>query len=314
MRAILAVAALALAALPGGALAYSIEDVGAANIGDFVLEQAKLEITLNPGESATRRVMITNRTGRTQEFKIVTEDFVGTDDGSAAVRFLGEAAGPYSFRGNVIPEVTSFTLKQGERADIPVTVVAPASAAPGGYYTALIVSNVPERVPQGSGAQVISRVAQLIFTRVAGPVAESGRLRDFKLKPEQWVYGGGPYTFEILLQNDGNVHLAPYGTVTIRNVFGGEVGGAPVDAYYAMPRSMRYREILVEEKRLFGIYRAELVLHHGYKTRPDEISTASVWFVVLPWKVILAIVVAAFLLIVLARYVRRNFRLQRRRS
>jgi hypothetical protein len=310
-KAAFALALAALGVLPTAASAYQIEDIGAATVGDFVLEQAKIEVTLDPGQTETRNVMVTNRTGHTQAFKVVLEDFIGTSDGSAAVRFLGDAPGPYSIREGIKPEVTEFTLDQGQRINIPITIKAADDKEPGGYYTALIVSNVPDDLAQGSGAQVVSRVAQLIFTRVTGPVEETGTLRDFKLKPEHLVYGGGPYTFEMLMQNEGSVHLAPYGTVIVRNIFGSEVGGAPVDAYYALPHSMRYREVTIDRPNLFGLYRAELTLHHGYKTRPDEISTMTVWFVVLPWKPLLVVLIIAVLLALAIRYVRRNFTIQR---
>jgi hypothetical protein len=309
----LTIAALALAA--SGARAYTIEDSGAEQVGDFVLEPAKVEVFLDPGETATRSVSIVNRTGAKVEYQIELEDFVGTDDGSASVKFLGDADSPYSFKKGIQPEVKTFTLEAGQRARIPVDIVAPENAAPGGYYTSLIVSNKPSDAPQeGSGTRVVSRVAQLIFVRVNGPVVESGILRDFRLSPPGFFRSGGPFTFEVLFENQGSVHLAPYGVITIYNLFGQVVAQVPVDAYYAMPKSQRYRQVNWDKPGLFGFYRAELELNAGYKESGDKIETRSVSVLVIPWLPLTIVLVAVLLIAGAIVYVRRNFVFRRRNA
>src|SRR5665811_1832856 len=68
---------------------------------------------------------------------------------------------------------------------------------------------------------------------------------DFKLiGPEKIFYNEKPDGFEIAFKNTGNVHLVPYGTITIKNMFGKVIQTLPVDAYFVLPDSTRYREIM----------------------------------------------------------------------
>jgi hypothetical protein len=307
---LLATAALALSA--SAASAITIQDSGAALVGDFVLEPAKVEVFLDPGETVSRAVSVINRTTDDVDYVIELEDFVGTGDGTSAVKFLGDDESPYSFRSGIRPEVRSFTLAPGERATVPVDIVVPEDAAPGGYYTSLIVSNKPSDAPSdSSGTKIVSRVAQLIFVRVNGDVVEEGLLRDFRLTPPGFFRSHGPYTFEVLYENQGSVHLAPYGLITVYNMFGQVVAQVPVDAYYAMPKSLRYRQVTWDKPALFGFYRAELELNGGLRDE-EQVESRSVSMVVVPWLPLTILIVAAALVAGAVVYVRRNFVFRRR--
>lgn len=307
-----AVALAAAFVFPVGAAAVTRSTVTVDPVGDFVVEPAKIEFSLDPGETVTKQVTVTSRISGETEFTVSLEDFVGTEDGAYAVRLLGDEASPYSFRSAINPEVDRFTLSLGERITVPVTISAPASAAPGGYYTSVVIAGDQGGAPAGGGANVVSRVAQLLFVRVNGEVEESGALLDFRMSPEGFWRAGGPFRFEALFQNSGSVHLAPYGAVTVRNLFGTTVAEVPVDAYYAMPKSMRYRTIDWPGKPMLGYYTAELELWKGYRLGADEPVKASVSFFVLPWGYLLGAALAILAVWLIARYVRRNFEFKRR--
>ncbi len=314
LRRVIAAATFLFAAFsPSLASAFSVSQVTVEPVGDFVVEPAKIELTLEPGETVTKTVTVTSRISGETDFSISLEDFLGTDNGSYAVRLLGDQVSPYSFRSAIRPDASSFSLGFGERAVVSIEIAAPAAAAPGGYYTSVVVAGDPRGdTLDGGGAKVVSRVAQLLFVRVDGEVEESGALLDFRLSPPGFFRSGGPFQFEALFQNTGNVHLAPYGSVTVRNLIGSTVAEIPVDAYYAMPKSMRYRTVEWPGKpMMLGYYTAEIELYKGYGDEGDT-SKATVSFLVIPW-LYLGIAAVALLLSWLAtRYVRRNFELKRR--
>lgn len=272
---------------------------------DFVLEPGKMEVFVNPGDVITRSITVTNRVATPVKFQIDVEDFMGSTDKDRAVILLGSEKGPNSFKDNLIPEKTEFTLNPGEKISIPVKISVPANAQPGGFYTSVLVSNKPTVDAGGNSSQVqgmtsiISRVGVLFFIRVNGPVEEKGFVEDFYLQNRQTLFSGGPYTFNLSFQNDGTVHLVPYGLITIKNIFGNNIGSIPVDAYFALPKSIRYRELTWQNAPfLFGRYTAKVEMHVGYGTGVD-VKSISFW--VIPWKFV-AIAFISLLIIILLAY------------
>jgi hypothetical protein len=294
-------AGIILFGFPSGvAFAYNItqgQDIPVFN--DFVVGPTRHEFFLKPGQTGIVEISVMNRLGREMQFKIGVEDFTGSYDPEQTVVLLGDTKGPYSLKDYVKPEITEFTLSHGQKIYFKVEVAIPEDAQPGGRYGALIVSTNPSAPALGgepdsatAGIQIKTRIASLFFVRVAGEVEEKGFLKSFQLtnRPRQGFYNAGPIKFGIAFQNDGSVHLVPYGIIEIRNLLGKKVGEVKVDPYFAMPSSLRTREVSWDKSWLFGGYKATLFLNRGYKDVVDQMSLS---FWVIPWKVLLAIVVVA---------------------
>jgi hypothetical protein len=282
--------------MPAGfADAARISQLTVSDSGDFVLEPGKIEIFLNPGETAEKTISIISRVNRKVDFKIETEDFIGSDDPQSPVLLLGKDKSPYSFKDNLIPELQTFTLDFGQKIEIPIKITVPENAQPGGFYSSVIVSSVPSDDNEGAqtGTKIVSRVGVLFFVRVNGPTEQSGQLTDFRILGGDTYMQSGPVTFEILFQNTGTVHLVPYGEVLIKNLFGKQIAKLPVDAYFSLPKSTRYRQITLGKETLLGRYTAEVHLKRGYDDMED---VAKISFWVIPW---LYFGIAAGLLIVL---------------
>jgi hypothetical protein len=103
--------------------------------------------------------------------------------------------------------------------------------------------------------------------------------------------------------------LVPYGTITLKNILGQVVGTLPVDAYFVLPESTRYREIVWSDGMSMGRYTAHLSLYRGYDNEYEE-STISFW--VIPWKVLIPVFVAIFLVVTCAYYLLTRFELRKK--
>lgn len=295
------------------ASAYSVQQVDVVASNDFVIEPAKIEIFADPGDVITKSVTIVNRIEGRSRFSISLEDFVGSDDASVAVKLLGDEVSRYSFRDNIIPEVTHLDLEFGQKAVIPITIRIPETASPGGYYTSVVIATTPgESETGGNGAKAISRVAQLLFVRVNGEVLEEGILKDFVVSPTGFFHIKGPLVFNVLFENRGTVHLAPYGYITIKNLFGTTVDQIPVDAYYSLPQSQRYRQIVWEQGARFGYYTATLELNKGYR-ESEAIETRTTSFMFLPLTYLIALALVIVVILLARRYLKNNFELRRKR-
>jgi len=120
---VLSLVVLAIFSLGNVVSAYEIKQLeGIELVGDFVLNQAKVEVEMNPGDIRTKSIEIINRTSETRKFTVSVEDTGGTEDGSKAVVLYGEQAGPNSLKDFVSPEITAFTLQPREQITLPVTI------------------------------------------------------------------------------------------------------------------------------------------------------------------------------------------------
>lgn len=309
----LVITLVALAALPFVAHAITFEDLGSDEVvGDFVVGPGKIELELEPGESQTVNLLVSNRMGDDRIFKLGVEDVRGSNDPETTVVLLGNDRGPYSLKDYISLEQRSFELKHGTRAVVPVTVIVPLDAEPGGYYGSVLVSTAskPNDDTDSQGTtHIIARIGTLFFVRVPGGVAEEGKLVKFDTTTGKRFFTAGPINFGINFENTGSVHLNPYGEIRITNILGQEVGFVEAAPWFALPQSMRFREISWNKKHLFGYYTATASINRGYD---NIVDTASVSFFVLPWLPIVIAFIALSVVFMGIRFIVRRFEFRRR--
>lgn len=311
---------LGLGFFVSNALAYQIEDIDIpmpveGERGDFVLGPGKTELWVEPGDKFTKYLYITSRLGKTMEFRIEIEDFVGSYDPETTVQFLGEEKSPFSLKDYLKPEITEFTLEHGQRISLPVEVSIPEDMEPGGLYGTVLISASSPSVGPGAGEgeaqtqmRIITRLATLFFIRVKGDVLEEGFLKDF-ITPKK-IYEKGPVNFQVLFENTGNVHLSPYGLIEIKNLLGSKIDEIGLDAWFAMPLSLRLRETKWEKGLLFGRYAATAKINRGYQ---DIIDEKTIYFWVIPWKIIGTGFIFLVIIIWFLKWVFGHFEIRRKR-
>lgn len=316
-RIVLIVFILILFSLGGGVFAYEKTKIDISASNDFVVEPGKTEIYVDPGQTVIKKITITNRIGKNVKFILTTEDMVGTNDSQSPVKLLGDEKGPYSLKNFIQPEISEFSLNLGERITIPVEISVPIDAEPRGYYGALIVSNEPEVLGEEQSketegkARLISRIGALFLLRINGEGVESGFLQDFKIiGPSKVFYEKRPKGFEILFKNDGNVHLVPHGKITIKNILGKNIEEIPIDAYFSLPDSIRYREVFWDEGSGLGRYTANLSFYKGYG---DENIETAISFWIIPWKILIITFTGLIILISFIYYILTRFELKKKK-
>jgi hypothetical protein len=299
--------------------AYQIEQIpgGDQVFGDFVVGPTKIDLTVEPGQEKLIELMVTNRMGERRLFNLEIEDTKGSDNPGQTVVLLGDDRGPYSLKDYIkIPEM-SFELGQGERARIPVTISIPLDAQPGGLYGSVLVTTASlpkegdETLSPGAkpGSVIVSRIGALFFVTVPGDVEKDGALAGFKTTGDKKYFASGPIDFEILFKNNGSVHLNPFGSITIRNILGEEVGIVPAEPWFAFPASLRLRELSWDRPYLFGKYTAEAKINRGYDGLVD---TNTVTFYVIPWTLLGLVFLGFTILFFTLRFIARTFEIKRK--
>lgn len=285
---------------------------GNIEIGDFVVGPGRNEIELSPGETVVKEVTVTNRITDDRKFRLEVEDIEGSSDGSRAVDLRGDEIGPYSIRDYISFPENEFMLELGERARIPVTITVPPDAEPGGYYGSVLVSTVRSSDSKEEAlarSPIIARVGSLFFLRVKGDVVEEGHTQSISMIDDKMWYEEGPVSMGILYENKGSVHLNPYGQLSVKNMFGEEVGYVELEPWFVLPTSLRVREITWDREFLLGRYTVEAKINRGYGDIVDEVSVS---FWVLPWKIVGGIFFILFIVIFGTRAFFRRFEFKRK--
>ncbi|MBU2578786.1 hypothetical protein KKA09_01570 [Patescibacteria group bacterium] len=300
--------------------AYVIENLQLPEKGDFILAPGKIELLVNPGDEYTKEISIANRIGRTMNFNIDIEDFKGSENPEETVVLLGKEKGPYSLKDYIQPEMTNFTLNHGQRITLPVKISIPKDAEPRGLYgSVLITTNPPE--PQGAvekekatgQMKMVSRLGCLVFIRVNGEAKENGVLKNFITDKKFYENASkkNPVSFQIFFENKGNVHLNPYGIIEIKNILGKKVGEIEMEPFFAMPDSLRKREVKWDKEFLFGRYTAFAGLNRGYQNIIDQ-KSLSFW--VIPWKLILVGLIILFLVLWFFKWALGHFEIRKKET
>lgn len=293
------------------------QSIPAVSTHDFVVGPGKIELSLQPGQSATVQLSVANRTGSDKAFSIGEEDFKGTDDPEQAVVLLGDDRGPYSLKDYMKIPVSAVLVPNDQKAYIPITITVPADAAPGGLYGSVVVavatspgSEAPAPGSATASNPIVTRIGTLFFVRVPGAVDQSGQLTGFSIAGGRTFFSGSqPLPFDLTYKNDGSVYLDPHGTIAVKNMLGATVSSIEVDPWFAMPASTRFREVLWNPPFLFGRYTAIAAIDRGYGSSTDVMSVS---FWVIPWKIIAIIVAGLFVIIFGARWLLSKFKITRR--
>jgi hypothetical protein len=221
-------------------------------------------------------------------------------------------------------ETGPIVIESGQRAEVPVTINAPADASPGGHYASLFFSSSP---PQEGQVRISSKVGTLILAEVAGDISEKGSIVEFGTAGNKSSFTRLPITFFARFQNSGNIHERPTGTIVITNMFGREVAKVDVNARKAatLPDSIRKYEAVWEkdevvgggsnffrnfwneytnERKNFGLGRYRASLSMTNETETIRVS-GQISFWIFPWHVLLVwsivVIVVIILLIILIR-------------
>lgn len=218
------------------------------------------------------------------------------------------------------------TLEGGERKVVPITIIPPVDAEPGGHYATVFFGTSPPNVEDPGSLALATKLGSLFLLRVFGDVTEEGSIAEFGLDGNKTSLNRLPATLFTRFQNSGNIHLRPAGTITIKNLLGAETATLDFNAKggATLPDTIRRYDTIWEkgqvkeatgnfwskfwtefsnEKNNFalGRYKANLALTAGTLIQ----DTAEVSFWVWPWRILLisliVIVLIIFLLILLMK-------------
>lgn len=280
----------------------------------FVVAPVRWPITIEKGKSdQTLTISVTNPSSSPLIARPVVNDFIASADETGEPRLILDDSTPApskSFKTLVGP-LDEITLGPNEKKNIPVTISVPADARSGGYYGA--IRFVPQNPPNTSQTNVglTASVGTIVLVRVPGNLKEQLSLvqmsaaidtkqgKDtFKAKS---FFTSGEVAMLTRLKNTGDIHVAPIGRITIKNIFGKKVH----EFEFNQPDSLGNRALVLPDstrkynnelkgKKWFGRYTIEANFGYGTGGGGTLQGKANFWYIpTLALYLIIALVLAA---------------------
>ena len=256
------------------------------------------ELSANPGDTVENSFRIINGTDQELTLSATPKNFTASGEEGAVDLTEDETSFSLASWIGVDPLQTVVPARGSQTFDFRIDV--PADAEPGGHFGSVIISTQPIAV-DASGAAVSQEAGPLILVSVAGDIQKGGQIAEFK--PQKSFWESGPVVLETRVENQGNVHFKPSGTIVIKNMFGQQVTTIDLEERNVLPGTIR--KLVNEWSPGFavGSYTADLsvVFDDG-----QSVATASASFIIFPWKVILPILLGVILLVFLLVKFRRR--------
>ncbi|MDB5182212.1 MAG: hypothetical protein JWP13_975 [Candidatus Saccharibacteria bacterium] len=306
-RSFFALILLGLMVLSGGGAKVFAQSSNQGN--GLKIAPVRTDLTIEKGGSRQVSLFVENITASTLTVGGVKNDFVSSDDESGEPRVIldDDKSAPGNSFKTLVGALPTVQLKPNERREIRVTLSVPKNAAAGGYYGAI-------RFAPGSGetdknVSLTASVGTIFLIRVPGDIKEQLQVESFAIKGGNntgSLFNSGPVNVVIRFKNSGNIHLQPFGKVTVKNFSGKVIDEFEINNTQprgsVLPGSIRKFDYPVKEKKLFGRYTAEGSFGYGSN---GELILAKKTFYVIPFKMIAAVIfVLAFLIFGLPRLIR----------
>jgi hypothetical protein len=261
-----------------------------------------IDIKADPGQSIKANIRIRNVTSGDLTVRGQVDDFGAKGEDGEPDLLLGEtAATRYSVKF-WIPSVPSFTLKSQEVRTAEVQINVPANAEPGGHYGVVRFTGLPPNV-DGTGVSLSASIGALILLRVSGNITEQLSITDFyasKHDARKGFFETGPITLNERIKNEGSIHVKPSGYVEVYNTFGKRVQHLAISdpPHNILPDSIRKFSQTTDKKFMFGRYTVKFKASYGDN---KSISSRTISFWVIPYRLIAALLIALLTLLFLLR-------------
>lgn len=259
------------------------------------------EYSARPGDALSGVLQLVNDSALPASFNIETMDAqASTGEGGFA---------EYSPRNETSTLSNWITLREsniaiapGETKNIQYIIAIPQDAPPGGHYAAIKVASGAANVP--GGASLSSALAANIALDVEGQALEKGDVVSFATVDGKTNYDKLPVSFITRINNGGNRHFKPKGSIEVKNMFGSVVASLPLNQTNGggnvLPRSTREFKNEWLGEFAFGKYTALLTTQlggAGTKTASLELWVMPAGLLIL-WLVIALIIIVILILLI----------------
>lgn len=283
---------------------FSYNIVFAQTIG-IRISPIKIDELVKPGEVINKTIKVTNDSTSAKTFYVYLNDFEA-DGETGQAKLVPAGTSEYGLSSWLAITNQGLDFTPGETKEVSFSLTVPNDAAPGGYTGAILVGTEAPKVKvesedKGAAISTAQRTACLLLFQIAGKTNEDAYVREFTTDKE---FYGTPFDIKFLLRvnNIGNTHIRPQGTISVKNLFGKDVAIIRINEKNSsvLRNSIRKFEESWSGKLAFGKYKAVLGLTYGVNTESGGQGKQTLYgeksFWIIPWKIIVpGILIIAFL-------------------
>lgn len=269
---------------------------------------ARQELKVSPGETISVNVRFYNLGEKALVGLVKVADFI-VNNKEGNPRIIEDAiqlSPKYTASHWYTLSTDKAIIAANDKVGIEAKIKVPLDAHPGGRYSAIYfepTGNDLSTAARGTGAGVgvSSRIAALIYFRVAGDITENALISKF-FAPSFFEYG--PIKVETEILNRGDYHIAPSGIISLTDMFGGLIAQEKLkEDINIFPDAARSYVNELGSKWMFGRYRMDIAASYGEK---GQALTRFIYVWVIPWKIVVIITLTLILLILLGRMLYKN--------
>jgi hypothetical protein len=202
--------------------------VSAASVSPSVLE-----ISAGRGDTIEESISVINTSNVDKTYHLDVIEFTAREQGGEP-QFLTSGESDSKHLGWFSFKTDAVIVPAESVGEVVFNVSVPPSVASGGYYAAVTISESPEDLLASNGTMIDSKIAVLVLMTVEGETIELAQLLDFTSEMSGGLLSTIDLDAEFRIQNQGNVHIFPAGTILVTDLFGRTV--AEVDANESLGR------------------------------------------------------------------------------
>jgi hypothetical protein len=292
----------------------------------FSISPPLIELQGDPGQRLTTSIKFTNVSDEELLIKTQLNDFGPKNEtGEPNIIFDDVENADYSLR-QWVNSPAPFKIKAHEAKTVEFPITIPNNAEPGGHYAVIRFTGTAPELEE-SGVALTASIGTLVFLQVSGAIEEKASVEEFFSATAKYVkakktfvadskgawFKQGPIQFVERIENEGNVHIKPTGTIKVKNIFGRQVtelriNGNPNDPNNVpksiLPQSIRRFEQTLDRKWMFGRYTATVNVAYGQGQQPLQ-TTMTFW--VIPYELILIVLIVGVGLFFLLKWAIRRY-------
>jgi len=271
---------------------------------NIIVSPPRYDAEVNPGETIQKTVKITNGSEK-DTVNIITSihNFIVMDDLGTPVKVTEGSSGRYLASPWFSLDTTPFTLQPRQSKEIIVIIQVPQDALPGGHYAGVFFEPQENKTIQGSGAALSAQVGSLFGITVAGDIKYDALLKEFKTSTP--IFEFGPIDFSATIENQSDTHIRPISSIQVTNMFGQKLEDIKLSELNIFPYTSRTLEGEWDRIWGFGRYTATLTAAYGPS---GHSASRTIYFWIMPWRIIAAILILIAVLIVVYISVKRHLR------
>jgi plastocyanin len=241
---------------------------------DLTVVPAKVELTVQPGQTLDFTITLMNRSSEPLELMVYPMDYYVNPDNT----YVFEEPGYYTYSCSRWVQVMHerVTIPPDSQLEELFRLNIPQDAEPGGHYGVLFFQDAREPPPE-QGARPSPRVGSLLLLTVPGDIVREGSITGFEVQNDflsLWGPGedgglGWPAKsigYHLEVENSGNVHITVYAEIRYWSRFGFGTGSLELGFMTILPGTVRYFDGYLPSPPALGIYKAEALMTYG----PDQ--------------------------------------------